>query len=211
MLTQGYEQAEDVGPLSLCWGLAREVVDFLARRLGYAAARRRMKGIRRDPVPLTSALRRAKRVLIVCHGNIIRSPFAARLLQRELGAAGTVSVASAGLGAIPGRSAHATALDIAHTLRVDLTGHSARRLAPDVVAESDVIFVMDIPQVVQLRQRFPEAGARTFLLTCLAPWTPLEVGDPIDGDPSVFEACFNHISTAADPIVSVLSESTTCL
>jgi protein-tyrosine-phosphatase len=76
-----------------------------------------------------------------------------------------------------------------------------------VIAGSDVIFVMDIPQLVQLRKRFPEARARTFLLTCLAPSTPLEVGDPINGDESVFEACFNHISSAADPIVRVLAES----
>jgi protein-tyrosine-phosphatase len=72
-----------------------------------------------------------------------------------------------------------------------------------------VIFVIDIRQLVQLRKRFAEAGARTFLLTCLAPSTPLQIDDPVVGDESAFEACFNQISSAADPIVRALSESTT--
>ena len=67
---------------------------------------------------------------------------------------------------------------------------------------------MEIPQLVLLRKRFPAAAGRTFLLTCLAQPTPLEINDPIDGDDALFEACFNHISRAASPIVRVLAEST---
>ena len=198
-----------VGVLSLGWGFTRRVADYLAHTLACAAARRQMNGIRRDPSRLTNVLRRAKSALIVCQGNIIRSPFAARLLQRELGATAAISISSAGLEAIPGRPPHATALHMASTWRVDLAGHSARPVAPEAVADSDVIFVMDIPQLVQLRKRFPEARARTFLMTCLAPSTPLQIDDPVFGDESAFEACFNHISSAAGPIVRALSEAAT--
>jgi hypothetical protein len=54
---------------------------------------------------------------------------------------------------------------------------------------------------VTLRRRFPEAGARTFLLTCLAPDTPLEVADPVDGDDAVFRGCFEHITRATRPLI----------
>jgi protein-tyrosine-phosphatase len=193
-----------VGAVELCWGLARRLGDGGARRFTRAVARHTMNQVRRNPAVLTQALRDARKLLIVCHGNIIRSPFAARLLQQKLGAAGRISISSAGLEAVPGRPPDETALHLASTRGVDLTSHTARRLALETVTESDVIFVMDVPQLVLLRRRFPEAGDRTFLLTCLAPRTPLEVRDPVFGDEAKFETCFNHISLATGPIVTIL-------
>jgi protein-tyrosine-phosphatase len=81
------------------------------------------------------------------------------------------------------------------------------RIATDLVASADVIFVMDIYQVVEMRKRFPRDAARTFLLTCLWPEGPLEVRDPYDGDESVFEACFDDITRAVRPIVRIISEA----
>jgi protein-tyrosine phosphatase len=145
--------------------------------------------------------------LIVCHGNIIRSPFAACRIAQALGEQATVSISSAGLQAIPGRPPHPTALDTASPRRVDLSLHTARAVEPECVAESDLIFVMDLPQIVALRKRFPEARSKTFLLTCLAPEAPLEIHDPVDGDELVFQTCFDHISRATDPIVHILGGS----
>ena len=166
-----------------------------------------MNRIRRSPAALRDALKNGKNILIVCHGNIIRSPFAANLIKQALGEQASVSIASAGLEAMPGRPAHPTALVTAAARRVDLSAHAASPLDPEVVAKSDAIFVMEIPQLVELRRRFPEARAKTFLLSCLAPDTPLEIRDPVDGDESVFQACFDHISQAVHPVVRLLSQT----
>jgi hypothetical protein len=64
---------------------------------------------------------------------------------------------------------------------------------------------MDIDQLRVFRQRFPEARPKTFLLTCCAPDSPLEIRDPVDGDESAFQACFDHITSAVHPIIRVLS------
>jgi protein-tyrosine-phosphatase len=95
----------------------------------------------------------------------------------------------------------------ANARRVDLSEHAAARVGPEDVAAADVIFVMDLHQLAVMRTRFPEARAKTFLLTCLAPETPLEVRDPVDGDESRFRVCFDHITRAVTPIVRVLSEA----
>ena len=116
-----------------------------------------------------------------------------------------MSIASAGLEAMPGRPPHPTALRQAAERSIDLSSHAASPLERDVVAASDVIFVMDIPQLLGMRQRFPEARAKTFLLTSLAPDTPLEIRDPVDGDESVFHACFDHITRAVRPLAGVLT------
>ena len=181
------------------WSRGRDAVDGWRER-------RRMARIRRQPESVTDALRCAARVLIVCQGNIIRSPFAASLVSRGL-ADSHVTVVSAGLAATAGNPPHPRALHLASTRSVDLSAHAASPLTSEAVEASDAIFVMDVPQLVMMRRRFPEARARTFLLTCLAPETPLEVRDPYAGDESQFHECFEHIARAVGPIVHALSGS----
>jgi protein-tyrosine phosphatase len=160
-----------------------------------------MRKIRRNPAALDAAVRSAGSVLVVCHGNIIRSAFAERLLRRALGSHSHPTISSAGLYAIPGNPAHQNALLTATPRSIDLRGHAASPLTRERVAASDLILVMDVWLVVELVRRFPEARGKTVLFTCLAPEVPLEVRDPVNGDPPVFEACFDHIARAAAPLV----------
>lgn len=203
--------AADVGPLRLSWDLTRGLLQIAGRRVGRAIdmrrERQRMIRIRHRPEVLTTALRSARRILMVCHGNIIRSPFAANLVAQALGDDAQVAISSGGLGAVPGNPPHPTALQIATTRRVDLSNHAASAVLPDAVATSDVIFVMDIPQLLTMHRRFPGARAKTFLLGCLAADAPLEIRDPVDGDESRFHACFDHIARAVHPIVGTLRDS----
>jgi glycosyltransferase involved in cell wall biosynthesis/protein-tyrosine-phosphatase len=195
------------GVATLFAAFARRLFEYGARKFRHANERRQVNRLRRSPVAVIDALRAGQRILVVCHGNIIRSPFAAFLLEQSLGRNPRVSIASAGLEAMPGRPPHPTALRKAAERHIDLSPHAASRVERHVVANSDVIFVMDIPQLLVLRQRFPEARARTFLLTSLAPETPLEIRDPVDGDESVFHACFDHITRAVRPLAGVLTQS----
>ena len=206
-LSAGHTCRRNISALGLCEGLARKLLEYGARSVCRAIERRRMNRMRRNPEALRIVLKTAKNILIVCRGNIIRSPFAASLITEALGERAAVSIASAGLEATPGRSPHPTALLTAAARCVDLSSHAASPVGPRLVTKSDVIFVMDIPQLVAMRQRFPEARAKTFLLSCLAPETPLDIRDPVDGDASVFQACFDHMSRAVRPVVRLLSDT----
>jgi len=161
--------------------------------------------MRRNPAELTARLRSARRILVVCHGNIIRSPFAARLIAKAVDGRRPLSIASAGLEAQTGRPPHPTAVLAAAPLQVDLSDHTASRVSLDAVSRADAIFVMDVPQLVAVRQRFPSARHKTFLLTSLAADSRLDVHDPVDGDEPVFHACYDHIVHAVRPIVHVLA------
>jgi L-malate glycosyltransferase len=187
--------------------VGRGLLQYGHRRLQRAVARRSMARIRKNPAALRAALGSAKTLLIACQGNIIRSPFAARLIARQLGRHTSISILSGGLEAIPGRPAHPTAVLLAAARHIDLQPHAATRLAPEIVARADVILVMDVGQLLVMWRRFPEARAKTFLLTCLAPDVPLEVPDPYDGDHSQFLACFDQICRTAQPIVRALSNA----
>jgi len=83
-------------------------------------------------------------VLIVCTGNICRSPFIERLLQYQLdqrrsGSDGRVIVRSAGTGALAGSAmdGQAAAQLVAHG--GDPTGFRARDLTPALIDEADLV------------------------------------------------------------------------
>jgi protein-tyrosine phosphatase len=196
-----------IGPLDLCRALAQKLIDRVARAVCHAVERRRMNLIRRHPAGLRRALRSAESLLVMCHGNIIRSPFASQLISQALAGRSQVTVMSAGLGARSGNPAHPTALRAANARSVDLSGHHASAIVPDRVAASDVIFVMDVSQIAAMRERFPDASRKTFLLTCLAPELPLEIADPINGDEAAYHACYEHIARAVRPIIRALAST----
>src|SRR6266700_3534397 len=106
------------------------------------------RGLRHAPDRLLHPLRRRtasralrarpwpRTILVVCHGNICRSPFAAGLLARALGPAGT-RVASAGFVG-PGRPAPAEGSIAAARRGIDLSRHRSQLLTPVLAAEAQV-------------------------------------------------------------------------
>jgi protein-tyrosine-phosphatase len=186
----------------------RGVLHRARRKLAHAVARWSMARLRRDPARVRNALQSARSLLIVCHGNIIRSPFAAGLVAAGLDHRHLpLAVCSGGLEAVPGRPAHPTAVRMAAGRRVDLSHHAAAPVTSETMANADVIFVMDVPQLVALRRRFRDAGAKTFLITCLAPEAPLEIADPVDGDESRFQACFDELARAVPHLIRSLGHA----
>jgi glycosyltransferase involved in cell wall biosynthesis/protein-tyrosine-phosphatase len=177
----------------------------VARKIRHALARRQMARLRKRPAPLLNRLKDAQRVLVVCHGNIIRSPFAASLMRAALGDRAQVTVVSAGLHALPGRQPHPAAMAAATNMHLDLSRHETSTVTWEAVAVHDVIFVMDVALLVAIRRRFRDAASKTYLLASLAPGTPLEIRDPVDGDAVVFRDCFDHISHSVWPVVHAMS------
>jgi glycosyltransferase involved in cell wall biosynthesis/protein-tyrosine-phosphatase len=176
------------------------------RKIEHVIERRRAERLREDPAPVVATLANARNVLVVCHGNIIRSPFAARLIDRLVAdRRRTIAIASAGLIAEPGRPSHDLAIETAAPLSIDLRDHAARRLTSEDVARADAILVMDVDQRVAVRRLHPSAATKTFLLASLAADTPLEVRDPIDGDATVFQTCYEHITRAVQPLARALA------
>jgi glycosyltransferase involved in cell wall biosynthesis/protein-tyrosine-phosphatase len=185
-------------------GPAVQVMASARRRVETAVGRRRAELARQDPAGPRARLRTATHILVVCHGNIIRSAFAARLMAQTLGPERGITIASAGLEAIPGRPSPPAPILAADHFRVDLRGHTASPVTADAVTLADLIFVMDVPQLIAMRRRFPSARSKTFLLTCLAADTPLEVRDPVSGGEDLCRASFDHIVRALRPVLDEL-------
>lgn len=109
------------------------------------------------------------RVLVVCTGNLCRSPLAAALLQREftnLGAA--VQVRSAGTDAINGLPVPRPMIRATTAMLVDLTRHRATRLRPEHVEDAHLIITMTRWQLRSVVGLVRSSFASTFTLRELA-------------------------------------------
>ncbi len=102
-----------------------------------------------------------RHILVVCTGNVCRSPLAAALLQRALPER---HVSSAGLAAPVGREADATVRELASADGLDLTGHRARQLTPEMLRDAELVLVMSEGQRREVGRLDPGALGKTMLV-----------------------------------------------
>jgi protein-tyrosine phosphatase len=114
-----------------------------------------------DAAPLASA-----RVLVVCTGNICRSPAAERLLAARLG--DRVQVASAGVHAVVGSSMTSAMARLVTGAGADAHGFVARQLTAEQVREADLVLTMTRAHRTAVVELAPAGVRRTFTLRELA-------------------------------------------
>jgi protein-tyrosine phosphatase len=83
------------------------------------------------------------RVLIVCVGNICRSPMAEGLLRARIRHRHGFEVSSAGVGALVGHPADPAAIELMAERGIDITGHRARQVTQEMLAAADLVLVME--------------------------------------------------------------------
>jgi len=143
-----------------------------------------------------------RRILVVCYGNVCRSPYLQAVLQRALP---KTEVSSAGfVGA--DRAVPDTSLTISAKRGLDLSRFRSRPLVPAVVTGADLIIVMDSHQAEEIAARFPVNSARIVIAGDLDPKfdQTRAIRDPWNRPSEVFEASFDRLDRCAAVLVSVL-------
>jgi protein-tyrosine phosphatase len=153
-------------------------------------------------------------VLVVCKGNICRSPFAEAVLSSEVRASQIASVHVWSRGTENyhvGKGADRLATRVAHEFGVDLSTHVAKQLAA-IDAQSDaqradLILLLDSENRARLLQLFPNEGtSRTIRLLgeFLDPPVP-DIPDPYRGSEGDFRKAFGLVSAACRSVALQLS------
>jgi protein-tyrosine-phosphatase len=182
------------------------------------AARRLLRALRHGPDRLIhpfrrrAALTRLRRggvprsILVLCYGNICRSPYAAERLRSLLRPShGAVRVLSAGFHE-SGRTPPREALLVGLERDVEMRGHRSRLLSADLLRDSDLVIVVTAAHGRVLRRRFRRRDG-ILLLGDLDPG-PIRIRairDPVEQPVEVFRDVYSRIDRCLDELVRVLA------
>ena len=182
------------------------LISAARRRKRLFASNTRAIELRNNPQQIRSCLQQARRLVLVCSGNIMRSAFAEAYLAKLFSSQhGGPAIISAGLDAQPGRPADPIAGNIAQNHSLSLEDHRARALATLELTENDVIFVMERTQVAEATRRYPAHASRIYLLTALSPSLPIDIVDPNGEGPATCQAIFHQIIDALEPVIDCIT------
>jgi protein-tyrosine phosphatase len=183
------------GVLKALYHSLRNLPDRMLHRRRHVALRARL-----------SSVDRPRFVLVVCYGNICRSPYLQAILQRAMP---DVRVDSGGFVG-PGRPVPPFALSVGAQRGLDLSRFRSRPLVPALVRAADLIVVMDGWQARQLERYFGVRRNRIVVAGDLDPMPAATRGitDPFEQPIDVFVESFNRLDRCAATLISSLRAGT---
>ena len=129
-------------------------------------------------------------VLVVCVGNICRSPMAEALLRKALKGKEDIEVSSAGLGALVGHPAAEYSLELMDELGEDISEHQARQIHPDMVRDADLVLVMEAGHKRAIDDADPTARGKVHRL---GEWQDTDIDDPYRQPKAAFADALQEI------------------
>lgn len=147
------------------------------------------------------------KILMVCLGNICRSPLAEGILQEKAFKAGlTWSIESAGTNSYhTGEPPHPLSQKVAKLNGIDISRQRARRFTADDFAAYDKIYALAADVLEEIRRiagkKFDNRKA-VLLLKELYPGQQLDVPDPWYGPEPGYHEVFRLIDKACDAIIA---------
>jgi protein-tyrosine phosphatase len=142
-----------------------------------------------------------RHILIVCVGNICRSPMAEAVLKHALAPRG-ITVASAGLGALVDYPADAHAVTLMQQRDLDITAHRAQQLNEALLAETDLVLVMEKAHKRAIEQNEPTARGKIYRL---GEWQDQDIPDPYRQPLAAFEKALALIDAGVADWVTKLT------
>jgi protein-tyrosine phosphatase len=150
-----------------------------------------------------SRMARPRSILVVCYGNVCRSPYLDAVLQ---GALPDVAVSSAGF---IGRDRSVPALSLEESARrgIDLSRFRSQTMTPEKMRRADLIIVMDRGQASYIKRVFRVSPARVVVAGDLDPATAptRAIRDPWMQPVHVFASSFDRLDRCAATLVRVLN------
>lgn len=150
-----------------------------------------------------------KRILMVCLGNICRSPLAEGILQNKANKAGvSIEVDSAGTAAYhAGERPDIRSQEIARKHGIDLSKQRARKFVTADFDTFDLIFVMDqanYADVIAKARHDQDINKVSLILNKAFPGSNRQVPDPYYGGKDGFQHVYNLLDSACDTIIKEL-------
>jgi protein-tyrosine-phosphatase/predicted ATP-grasp superfamily ATP-dependent carboligase len=154
-----------------------------------------------------AAARDARRILVVCKGNICRSPFAEAYLKRRSGE--DLEVESSGHYPAEGRVSPPAAREAARRFGLDLEPHRSRMLTRQQLERADLVLIFEPEQEWAVHAYFPGARKKLHYLGAFGEARSPAIRDPWGGNVEEFLAVYREIGKAIDALLAAPSRSFT--
>ena len=150
------------------------------------------------------------KVLMVCLGNICRSPLAEGILKSKIDQT-KVYIDSAGTGGYHiGEQPDPRSIATAKRYDLDITGQRCRKFSKKDFEDFDHIYVMDnsnYRDVVELAENEEQRNKVQLILEEIFPGENVDVPDPYYGGDQGFENVYQMLDEACDSIAEKLKAS----
>jgi protein-tyrosine phosphatase len=141
------------------------------------------------------------KVLIICVGNICRSPMAEALLRHR--SHDQVQVTSAGVQATSGAHMDPLAKAVLKDFKIKSGEHRACQVTRDMLHWADLILLMEQPQLTRVLQIAPEVQGKAFLI---GKWqNDLQIADPYRCPKNAFQQTYAQLERCVDDWLPYLS------
>lgn len=173
------------------WNAGRSTYERTLHPLRHRAVRRRL-----------STAARPRRILVVCNGNVCRSPYLTAVLRSSLL---DVEVTSAGFVG-GGRSVPPSARSLAHDRGLDLSMHRSQLISQSEVFRADLVLVMDPDQARRLAISFGVAAGKIVIAPDLSTrfHGTRSIHDPWNQPIHVFASSFDHLDDCAETLIDIV-------
>ena len=131
-------------------------------------------------------------LLVVCTGNVCRSPMGAALLAKALP---DVHVESAGTAALVGHPAPPHAIEVMQEIGLDLANHRGAQVTPDSLRAASLVLVAASIHKERLEARFPWVRGRVYRI---GQWLGHDIEDPWQRDLETFLRVRRTLELAVD-------------
>ena len=156
------------------------------------------------------------KILVVCSGNICRSPMAAEYLRHRAARSGLshLVVESAGLLGIEGALPSSEAIEVLREDGLDLSRHRSRGVSHSDIRTADLVITMSLDHLDALEKLFPEGAGERYLIRAFESGPqPIggapELEDPIGMDRDTYRDRYRCIKTCIDHLVLHLRHGST--
>lgn len=151
------------------------------------------------------------RILMVCLGNICRSPMAEGILRDKIQKKGIDAVVeSAGTGDYHvGEPADPRSVEVATKNDIDINSHTARQFTVSDFDDYDLIYAMDksnYQNIMKLTRNKTDQAKVNILMNEVMPGENQDVPDPYFGGKHGFDNVFKMIDLACDKITGRLTK-----
>ncbi len=148
-------------------------------------------------------------ILVVCTGNICRSPMAEGLLKHALAGQPeplrSLKVISAGVATRPGEAVSENSVIALKKAGIDISGHRSRPVTQELLDGALVVFGMTESHRAIIQFKSLPVPERLYLFRdFLPPPAEKEIGDPYGGPLKVYEASRDEMVEAIPSIISFL-------